>query len=164
MLRFKKATAMVQYSLMISIVALALTTMSMYLRRSVQAKVKDLTDGFICNRQLGSLNDPATENMSREVVSSFDRVEREGRGGAKSINSRSNTRIELVYSVEDLLRADYGKTVLDVVNPESGYSLFSETENAQDNDGSHLSGDIGSSDASANDRNAGGGTMMGFGD
>ena len=47
MLRLKKAMAVVQYSILIGIVAIALTTMNMYMRRSIQAKVKDLSDALI---------------------------------------------------------------------------------------------------------------------
>jgi len=43
----KIASALVEYGLMLAIVALALTTMNIYFKRGLQGKVKDMTDFFI---------------------------------------------------------------------------------------------------------------------
>ena len=122
-MKYRKAEALFQYAIMITVVALGLVTMHTYLRRSIQAKVKDLTDHVISDRQLASLNDPVTEKSTVNVNSAYDLEKVEGAGGMGKLNTRSSYTQELKHEVESLDQINYGRAVPSgVENPEATYA------------------------------------------
>ncbi|MDP8260901.1 MAG: hypothetical protein P9M01_00975 [Candidatus Kappaea frigidicola] len=120
MRRFRKAEALFHYTILITVVALGLATMHTYLRRGIQAKVKDLTDHVISDSQLASLNDPITEKSTVNVNSTHDFEKVEGVGGMGQINTLSSYTQEMEHEVESLDQIDYGLAVPSGVdNPEA---------------------------------------------
>lgn len=124
----KKAEALLQYAIMITIVALGLATMHTYLRRSIQAKVKDLTDNIISERQLASLNDFVTEKSTKDINSTYSLQRDEGIGGMSSLNTTSAYTVRIEHEVENLEKVDYGQVVPDIVNPAATYIIYSESK------------------------------------
>jgi len=100
--KFRKAEALFQYAIMITVVALGLATMHTYLRRSIQAKVKDLTDHVISDRQLASLSDSTTEKSTRDINSKYDLEKSEGAGGMGEVNTLSSYTVVMEHEVENL--------------------------------------------------------------
>ena len=152
--RFRKAEALFHYALLITVVALGLATMHNYLRRSIQAKVKDLTDHVISDRQLASLSDPTTEKSTREINSTYELEMVEGVGGMGKLNTLSSYTVEMKHEAESLEEIDYGQVVPSVINPAATYVSYSDDQETQDSvstiDG--LGGIIDSnSDGSSND-------------
>jgi hypothetical protein len=146
----KKAQAVVSYAILIVIVGLALGTMRLYLQRTVQARVKDLTDAYIGDRQLATLNDPKTEwyDVNINAVSTARQEEKEG--GAISRQVVSIQDIDIEAGAESLDKTDYGfhssdgaifisqtgldfvRDVPEIVNPAPVYSRYDQTNTAQD--------------------------------
>jgi len=56
-------SSFMEYAIVIGIVSLLLTGMNIYIKRGVQAKVKDMTDYFITNKQEAEIN-PSTKTES----------------------------------------------------------------------------------------------------
>lgn len=113
-----------QYSILLVIVTFALVAMNAYLRRGIQARVKDLTDAVICERQLASLNDPVTEKFVKSIESTHNLQKSEGLGGISSSNSVSAHTMDLEHEVEDLEGVDYGQGVPDIINPLAVYMHY----------------------------------------
>ena len=111
MVRCRKAEALFHYAIIITVVALGLATMHTYLRRSIQAKVKDLADHIICERQLASLNDPVTEKSTKNINSTHSLQKVEGIGGMSSLNTSSAYTVQMEHEVESIEKVDYGQTV-----------------------------------------------------
>ncbi len=123
MVRCRKAQALFHYVIVISIVALALATMHTYLRRGIQAKVKNLTDHIISEKQLASLNDPDTEASTRDINSTHSLGRVEAAGGASSLKIGSAYTVSMEHEVENLEQVDYGTAVpAGVDNPEATLS------------------------------------------
>jgi len=170
MVRCRKAEALFHYAIIITVVALGLATMHTYLRRSIQAKVKDLTDHIICERQLASLNDPVTEKSTKNINSTHSLQKAEGAGGMSSLNTSSAYTVQMEHEVENLEKVDYGQVVPDITNPAATYVSYSNSGTAQDNaslmDGlggnnsaSGLVDNIYGSGTGTSGRGSGGGTM-----
>lgn len=124
-MKSRKAFALFHYAIVITIVALGLATMHTYLRRSIQAKVKDLTDHIISERQLASLNDPDSETSTKNIQSTNNLEKREGAGGIGSLNIRSAYTIDVEHEVENLETIDYGKGVAGVrKSPSANFSAY----------------------------------------
>ncbi len=185
MSRYRKATALLQYSIVIAIVALAMATMNIYLKRTLQAKIKTMTDVMISNRQLGSLNDPTTEKYTKTTTSDYQLTQNNLEGGSVEKDIFSSFLVEMDHEVESVEKVDYGRDVLALENPAVGYVLYSDTQTAQDaaervdsleeasvgtaenqeagqGSGTSLGDNIFSGDAQATGRSAGGGTMPFF--
>lgn len=109
-MRYRKAAALFHYAILIVIVTLALAAMNTYLRRSIQAKVKDLTDNIISDKQLASLNDPETETSTSNIDSSYNLKRAEGAGGAVNLNTDSYYSIQMEREYEDPVQVDYGQS------------------------------------------------------
>jgi len=124
MIRFRKSEALFHYAILIVLVALALATMHTYLRRSIQAKVKDLADHVIYDRQLASLNDPATEKSTRDINSTYNSQKTEGAGGMSSYSTTSDYTVLMEHEVENLETINYGKDVPNIINPEATYADY----------------------------------------
>jgi len=123
MARYRKAQALFHYAIMITIVAFALATMHTYLRRSIQAKVKDLTDNIISDNQLASLNDPVTEASTSDANSTYSSQRVEGLGGMSSSNTTSTFTTQMEHEVESLDKINYGQAVpAGIDNPEATYA------------------------------------------
>ena len=114
MVRLRKAEALFQYAIIITVVALGLATMHIYLRRSIQAKVKDLTDKVIYDKQLASLNDPVSEKSTRDISSTYNLQKVESTGGVVSLSTESAYTVQMEHEVESVEKIDYGQTVLGV--------------------------------------------------
>lgn len=112
--RAKRAVALSNYVILISLVVMGLVTMHTYLRRAVQARVKDLTDAVISDRQLGSLNDPVTEKSVQNITSNNNTQISEGQGGSSSLNIENSYTVNLTREVESLDQIDYGQAVPNV--------------------------------------------------
>ena len=103
MLRLKKAMAVVQYSILIGIIAMALATMNIYLRRSIQAKVKDLSDTLIGTEGvdfewgLDYMDDTA---YYKETESEFELSEEEYTGGGIDRETESRFGLSLVQVID----------------------------------------------------------------
>jgi len=104
----RKALAPLQYLLLISIVGLALTGMNVYLRRSIQARVRDLTDAFIGDAQLESLNNMESEVVNKAIFSNVNVIKAENIGGGINIASSISTNIAYDSSSTDLDNVIYG--------------------------------------------------------
>ncbi|MCK4912882.1 MAG: hypothetical protein KAS05_04070 [Candidatus Omnitrophica bacterium] len=123
MVRFRKAEALFQYAILITVVALGLVTMHTYLRRSIQAKVKNLTDHIISSKQLASLSDPITEESTVNVNFTYGLEKIEGAGGMSRVSTRSSYAQEVEHEGESLDQIDYGRAVpTGVENPEATYA------------------------------------------
>jgi len=134
-MKHRKAEAVFHYAIMITIVALTLATMHTYLRRSIQAKVKDLTDNIISERQLASLNDPVTEKFTRDINSTYSSQRVEGTGGMSSLNTTSAYTLEMKHEVENLEKIDYGQAASSIEDSLFAYVGYSDESSGQDNTG-----------------------------
>jgi len=132
MVRYRKAEALLHYVIVITLVALALAAMHTYLRRSIQAKVKDLTDHIICERQLASLNDPVTEKSTRDINSAYSSQKVEGAGGISSLNTTSAYTVRMEHEVEDSVKVDYGQAVSGIDGSLSTYIGYGDEDDGQD--------------------------------
>jgi hypothetical protein len=67
MIRSKdKGNALMDYLILLGIILAVLIVMNVYIKRGVQAKVKDMTDNFISSEQLADANSPSvTSSTSR---------------------------------------------------------------------------------------------------
>ena len=113
-MKYRKAEALAHYAIMITIVVLALVAMQTYLRRSIQAKVKDLTDNIICEKQLASLYD-LTEKSTKDSNSTYSLQKVEGTGGISSLNTTSAYTVQMEHEVKDPVKIDF-----DSPSPSSG--------------------------------------------
>ncbi|MFH1519361.1 MAG: hypothetical protein ABIE75_02180 [Candidatus Omnitrophota bacterium] len=109
--RLKRAMALPEYVILIILVVLALATMNTYLRRAIQARVKDLTDAVISDKQLASLNDPVTEKSVKNITSNSNIQKSEGRGGSSGLSISSSYTVDSTHEVESLDQIDYGQGV-----------------------------------------------------
>ena len=150
-MRFRKAEALFHYAIIITVVALALATMHTYLRRGIQAKVKDLTDHIICERQLASLSDPVTEKSTRDINSTYNLQKDDGAGGMSNLNATSVYTVQMEYEAENLDTVDYGRGVSSVATPIGTYSGYSD--NPRPDSG-------GDSDSGPSGRDSAGGAMF----
>ena len=150
MVRFRKAEALFHYAIIITVVALALATMHTYLRRSIQAKVKDLTDHIICERQLASLSDPVTEKSTKDINSTYNLQKREGVGGMSNLSITNAYTVQMSHEGESLETIDYGRGVASVATPTGVYSGYDDNpESGDSND-----------DSGPSERGSGGGAMF----
>ncbi len=117
MLKLKRAMALPEYVILIILVVLALATMNTYLRRTIQARVKDLTDAVISDKQLASLNDPETEKSDKTVSSNKNTQRSEGQGGISGLNITEFSTVDLTHEVESLDQINYGQGVPDPGRP-----------------------------------------------
>lgn len=128
MVKFRKAFALIHYALIIAIVTLGLVTMRTYLRRGIQAKIKDLTDHIISDRQLATLSDSDTEISTKNTQSTTNLIERKGAGGAGSLSIISTSATNFEHEVENLDTIDYGKGVTSVSTPSGIYSGYGDNQ------------------------------------
>jgi len=131
-MKHRKAEAVFHYAIMITIVALTLATMHTYLRRSIQAKVKDLTDNIISERQLASLNDPVTEKFTRDINSTYNSQRVEGAGGVSSLNTTSAYTVRMEHEVENLEEIDYGQAASGIEDSLFSYVGYDDESPGQD--------------------------------
>lgn len=104
-LRNRKANSIIEYSLIIGIVALALSMMNIYIKRGVQGRVKDMADFFIgggkqmqdSTTNARAISDSRTENTSRSLLTSRDIL-----GGAREIGISDDLDIQAETRVEDI--------------------------------------------------------------
>ncbi len=54
--KFKRADSINEFAILLSIISLVFFSMNTYVKRSVQARVKDLTDGVISSKHLNQIN------------------------------------------------------------------------------------------------------------
>lgn len=129
MITDRKALAPLQYLLLVSIVGLALTGMNVYLRRGIQARVRDLADAFIGDAQLESLNDMKSEVTNKVLTSDLNIVKVENIGG--SINITTSTSADIVYDSvsEDLDNVIYGASSRSLDNGIVGQETLSTIGN-----------------------------------
>ncbi len=67
----KRGSSFMEYVIVIGIVSLLLTGMNIYIKRGIQAKLKDMTDYFITNKQEAEINPSTiTESQSNAGYSS----------------------------------------------------------------------------------------------
>ena len=132
MARYRKAEALFHYAILITIVALALAAMHTYLRRGIQAKVKDLTDHIICERQLASLNDPVTEKSTKDTNSIYSSQKVEGAGGISSFNTASAYTIQMEHEAENSVKIDYGQAMPGIENSLFTYTGYGDEDDSQD--------------------------------
>jgi len=62
-------TSITEYALILGVVSIAFLSMNSYISRGIQGKVKDLTDCFVSDQQIGDIN-PTVISNSNSVVSS----------------------------------------------------------------------------------------------
>ena len=139
MVRCRKAEALFQYAIVITVVALALATMHTYLRRSIQAKVRDLTDHVIYDKQLASLNDPVSEKSTRDINYTYNLQKTESAGGMSSRSTTSAYSVQMEHEAESIEKIDYGQAVSGVDDSLGDYLSYgnnsgtqNETENTED--------------------------------
>lgn len=82
-----KAEGLSEYVFLISIVVMALLSMNVYIKRGIQAKVKDLSDALISKEHVVSINPVKT--ITNSTSSSFT-VKDEFKGGKISLHSQQN--------------------------------------------------------------------------
>ena len=99
MVKYKKGMAVLQYAILLVIVTFSLVTMNVYLRRSIQAKVKDLTDLCIGREHIGLLDE--TE-YTRDSSSSSQLVKEESGGG----NITLSTTMDSTMTIEQTIWSD----------------------------------------------------------
>ncbi|MDD5130708.1 MAG: hypothetical protein PHS66_06670 [Candidatus Omnitrophica bacterium] len=89
----RKGQNLVDLALLIMLVGIVVTSMGLYIRRSMQGKVKDMTDYVLTSGQA-----PDEEGKNRRAVSSLDSTMtmKELSGGGKSLigSERSNYKYE----------------------------------------------------------------------
>ncbi len=153
-MKYRRAEALFHYAIIITVVAIALAAMHTYLRRGIQAKVKDLTDHIICDRQLASLSDPATEKSTKDINSTYNLQKDDGAGGMSNVNTTSAYTVQMIHEAESLDTIDYGRGVTGVINPLATYSSYSESQEARDS--VEAIDELGASIDEANDDNSDG--------
>lgn len=82
------ANAILEYAVTLGIVAAVFVGMNIYLKRGMQAKLKDMTDYFIGDTQLVEV-DPTTSSQTRETTSGVFRQRFTG-GGTREVASSTD--------------------------------------------------------------------------
>lgn len=97
----KKTQSISNYILLLVVAFTALSAMNVYLKRSVQAKVKDMSDAFISPTHIFQINDTGSTTTSE---TSFIASESIGSGGAKQtslVQSVSTDRTMEIFDNPD---------------------------------------------------------------
>lgn len=71
-LRRQSGTGLIEYAILFGIVALALFSMNVYLKRGVQSKTKEMTDKFISDQQVGQVVPDTEVSSVSETGGPFD--------------------------------------------------------------------------------------------
>lgn len=89
----RRASALVQYSLVLGVVSLALVAMNTYIKRGLQGKVKDLTDTHISAEQVGdSAGSKATGSSKSETQADSSVASERSLGGATHLENKETSQ------------------------------------------------------------------------
>jgi len=104
-------SSLLEYSLLIGIIGLAFMAMNTYAKRGLQGRIKDMTDYFISNQQVGEVNptavsgsyvDPDTGEVIPAITTMNSTVQlSEEIGGSKGIISNEITEMSFKTQVID---------------------------------------------------------------
>lgn len=100
----KKASALMEFAIVLGIVSAVLVTMNIYMKRGLQGKVKDMTDYFISGGQPAQENqvDSEVETTSQSnVFSSSTLTDQTGIGGGKKTAFSEDTSISADSTTKD---------------------------------------------------------------
>ena len=107
--RNTKAMSVVEYALMLSVVCLAIAGMNLYLKRGIQARLKDLTTNLIA-KDLYGLAVPSHQFVAGNAASDYTVVTNSKAEMATSQNQLTGNTDTTIYPDENVTRqgADYG--------------------------------------------------------
>ena len=101
----KRANSVVEYAIILGVVILALSTMNIYIKRGVQGKVKDLSDGFIgagSPMQAETPNVMALSTSSTNSVANSTVTTRDLLGGSREVNVSEHSSMNAISRTEDI--------------------------------------------------------------
>lgn len=104
----RRASALMEYAIILGVVGAALITMNIYIKRGVQGRVKDMADYFINDGQEAQVVeiDPEVETTSESsVVSDSTLTDNTSLGGGKQLALLDNTSIEASSVTRDVGRS-----------------------------------------------------------
>ena len=129
----KKANAILEYGLILFVAVSALIAMRPFIKRTIQARVKDLTDDYIGSGEKGSSVDPPPRSGKTSKAShrnfSADYIFTEDYGGQMNVssNSQSNWDSEETQGVSDII--DYAKKPPEILYPNAEYIEWAQKWN-----------------------------------
>ena len=85
----KRASAIMQYALIVGVVSLALAGMNIYVKRGMQGKVKQLTDTFIGGQQ--RVEAASTPTLTNSYTDSNSTVKKSYSGGVAKVKEWGST-------------------------------------------------------------------------
>ncbi len=101
----KKASALMEFAIVLGIVSAVLVTMNIYMKRGLQGKVKDMTDYFISGGQSAQEDrvDSEVETISQSNVHSGSTLtDKSYLGGGKKMTLSENTSISADSTTKDM--------------------------------------------------------------
>ncbi len=116
----KKASSLLEYSIILGVVSLVLITMNLYIKRGVQGKVKDMTDYFIGREQIVEINPTATTNSRNTSVANSTVNSNVLVGGGRRITTTETANINASSRVIDTGRDPYTPDTGGYVGSEAG--------------------------------------------
>ena len=93
---------MIDYAIIMGVIMAILISMNMYLKRGLQARVKDMTDNLISNVQEADSNAPSVTSSSSQAVSDSRLSTNMLIGGGSRIDSTETTDVTQSSIVSDV--------------------------------------------------------------
>ena len=95
------ASALLDYAVILGIVSLVFMSMNIYIKRGIQAKVKDMTDNFIGKEQSVEINPTAVTNSLNDSFYGAIVGEETLTGGSTKVASVEMIGMEVLRRTED---------------------------------------------------------------
>lgn len=131
----KKASALMEFAIVLGIVSAVIVTMNIYMKRGLQGKVKDMTDYFISGGQPAQENqvDSEVETTSQSNVSSGSTLtDKSYIGGGKKMTLSENTSISADSTTKDVGKSSIQPDTSTFIPAEAGQ--FDNLERPEDAD------------------------------
>lgn len=125
----KRASVFMEYAILLGLAAAAFLTMNMYIKRGLQARVKDMADYFISQGQQAQVVqiDPNVSSVSdSNVVSNSTLTNEMSLGGERKLAFLDNTAITASSITEDLGKPSYQPDTEKFIPAEAGQVVLPE--------------------------------------
>ena len=97
----KSAGSFIEYTIILGLVSMVLIAMNTYIKRGVQARLKDMTDYFISNEQLVEANPTAVTTSSTNRLTNSTANDQTFIGGGTKVQVLERASINAISKVED---------------------------------------------------------------
>lgn len=119
----KRASAFMEYAIVLGVVAAAFFTMNIYIKRGLQARVKDMADYFINEGQevqVVQIDPNVTTTSDSNVISNSTFTNEMFLEGERKLALLDNTTVTASSTIKDLGRPSYQPDTVEVIPAEAG--------------------------------------------